>query len=223
MDEKRICFIVCVNQEQYYRECEQYIQHLIVPEGYQVEILAVYDAKSMAAGYNEAMRASDAKYKVYLHQDVFLIYPNLIQELLEKFQNSKVGMLGVIGCEKLPESGIMWETERVGNLDTILFGERNQLLNQEESKDRIVDAIDGVFMATQYDIPWREDLFQNWDFYDVSQCKEFQRAGYDVVVPYMSETWCIHDDGILNLTNYNANREIFIKEYMAKYELGESR
>lgn len=216
MDEKKICFITCVNQEQYYRECLQYIQHLLVPEGYQTEILAVYDASSMAAGYNEAMKSSDAKYKVYLHQDVFLIYPNLIQELLDKFQNPHIGMIGVIGCEKLSESGIMWETERIGNLDTILLGERNHLLNQEEGKDNVVEAIDGAFMATQYDITWREDLFKSWDFYDVSQCREFQRAGYEVVVPYMSETWCIHDDGILNMANYNVNREIFIKEYVDK-------
>lgn len=70
-------------------------------------------------------------------------------------------------------------------------------------------------MITQYDIPWRKDLFCGWDFYDISQCKEFQRAGYDVVVPYMEKPWCIHDDGILNLEHYNTDREIFLEEYQA--------
>ena len=27
-----------------------------------------------------------------------------------------------------------------------------------------VQAIDGLFMATQYDIPWREDLFGGFTF-----------------------------------------------------------
>lgn len=62
---------------------------------------------------------------------------------------------------------------------------------------------------------WRKDLFCGWDFYDISQCKEFQRAGYDVVVPYMEKPWCIHDDGILNLEHYNTDRVIFLEEYQA--------
>lgn len=213
MDEKTVCFIVCVNEPRYYEECKKYIRQLLVPEGYQVEVIAVYDAKSMTAGYNKAMRASNAKYKVYLHQDVFIICPDFIKIMLQKFQTTKAGMLGVIGCIKLPNSGIMWETERVGNVDTILFGKRNHLCNQEKGIDKTVEAIDGLLMITQYDVPWREDLFDNWDFYDISQCKEFQRAGYKVIVPYMERPWCIHDDGILSLENYNADRQIFLKEY----------
>ncbi len=36
-----------------------------------------------------------------------------------------------------------------------------------------VRVIDGLIMVTQYDLPWREDLFLGWHFYDVSQCLEF--------------------------------------------------
>ena len=39
----------------------------------------------------------------------------------------------------------------------------------EEAKHGVieVEAIDGLLMATQYDIPWREYLFYMWVFYDV--------------------------------------------------------
>lgn len=40
-----------------------------------------------------------------------------------------------------------------------------------------VSAIDGLFMATQYDIKWREDLLDGFHFYDVSQCFEFAQQG----------------------------------------------
>ena len=40
-----------------------------------------------------------------------------------------------------------------------------------------------------------KDLFDGWDFYDISQCQEFRRTGYKVVVPKQEEAWCIHDDG----------------------------
>lgn len=50
-------------------------------------------------------------------------------------------------------------------------------------------------------------------FYDVSQGEEFRRNGYKVVVPYMDKSWCIHDDGFLNLSRYDEFRDIFLKEY----------
>ena len=27
-------------------------------------------------------------------------------------------------------------------------------------------VLDGLLMVTQYDLPWREDLFQGWDLYN---------------------------------------------------------
>ena len=76
-----------------------------------------------------------------------------------------------------------------------------------------MEALDGLLMATQYDVPWREDLFTKWDFYDISQSQEFLRAGYKVVVPNQEEPWCIHDDGFFNLKNYYVSRKIFVDEY----------
>ena len=80
MNNKKICFIMCSNDEFLARECQIYIEQLLVPENYEVEVLVVKDAKSMTSGYNEAMRASDAKYKVYLHQDVLILNRGFIYD-----------------------------------------------------------------------------------------------------------------------------------------------
>lgn len=214
---KKVSFIFCSNDKLYENEAITYINSLHVPEGYEVEILSVEQAKSMTSGYNEAMEATDAKYKVYMHQDVFIINKNFIADMLRCFEDEKIGMLGLIGAEKLPESAIMWDCDRVGNIKTICDGKSNILCLQHQDKTDIeVEAIDGLLMITQYDIPWRDDIFTDWDFYDISQCQEFLKRGYKVVVPYMEQAWCIHDDGILNLTKYDKNREKFLKEY--KYE-----
>ena len=66
MDEKKISFIMCTNNEQYAQESMYFINKLSIPKGYSIEILSVTDAKSMTSGYNEGMRASNAKYKIYL-------------------------------------------------------------------------------------------------------------------------------------------------------------
>ena len=64
-------------------ECVFYIDELIVPEGYEVDILTIAEATSICGAYNLAMQKSEAKYKIYLHQDVFLLKKNLLQEMLD--------------------------------------------------------------------------------------------------------------------------------------------
>lgn len=81
MNDKKICFIACVNNEFLYEESVLYIKHLHVSVGIQVDLLAVRGAESMAAGYQVAMDASDAKYKIYIHQDVFMVDPNLLSDV----------------------------------------------------------------------------------------------------------------------------------------------
>ena len=73
MDQNKICFIICVNDDLFFQECVNYIHWLEVPEGMEVEVLEIREAKSMTSGYNEGMSSSNAKYKVYMHQDVFII------------------------------------------------------------------------------------------------------------------------------------------------------
>ena len=76
-----------------------------------------------------------------------------------------------------------------------------------------VRAIDGFIMVTQYDLVWREDLFQGWHFYDVSQSMEFEKAGYEVGVPKQTSPWCLHDTGVTNLINYEETRSLFVRNY----------
>ena len=217
LNEKEICFIMCTNNQVYMEEALYYITHLNVPEGYEISFLAVEDAKSMTAGYNEGMGSSNAKYKVYLHQDTFIVYPNFLVDTIRLFEeNPQVGMLGMIGIPKMSESGIMWDGMQVGSIyeshifETIIRG--NQILDDQKYEE--VQAVDGLLMMTQYDVPWREDIFDKWDFYDASQSMEFIKRGYKVVVPQMEKPWVIHDCGLLNKDNYEEERLKFVGEYL---------
>lgn len=214
MNPNKICFILCVNNPLYEAECMRYLSELEVPEGFEKEQLSVWDAECMTAGYNEAMRFSDAKYKVYLHQDVFIINKNFIFDLLKIFENPEIGMVGMVGSPVLPPNAVMWSGKRVGkiycchNLST-----SESELGEAKAPYQEVEAIDGLLMATQADVTWREDLFRGWDFYDISQSMEFRRHGYKIVVPATETPWCIHDDGVLNYKNYFRWQETFLKEY----------
>lgn len=217
IEENKFCFIICSNNSLFLEECLFYISRLEIPRGYEVETISIGEAKSMTAGYNEGMRASNAKYKIYLHQDVFIVYPGFLQSVLDIFKSDEtIGMIGMVGAPKMSVNGVMWNDYRQG----ALYGVSPERVKKDSYKYRITDglyeveAIDGLMMITSADLYWRQDLFDGWDFYDVSQSLEFNRKGYKVVVPEQHFPWCRHEDGgIMNLANYDKYRKICMEEY----------
>lgn len=213
MNSHKFCFIICTNDIDYQNECIKYISNLALPHKYTLDIITIQNATSMTSGYNKAMYESDAKYKIYLHQDVFIINNHFLYDLLNIFSDSSIGMFGMVGTPIFPASCIAWKATRVGSLySNNIFKSIISDLSAPSLTD--VECIDGLLIATQYDLAWREDLFKAWDFYDISQSFEFRKAGYRVVVPPMDMPWVIHDDGIINLDNYDNEKEIFKKEYL---------
>lgn len=217
MDEKKICFITCVNDARQYAEARLYLEQLYLPPGTEAEFRAVEGASSMAEGYNAAMRSSEAKYKVYLHQDVCIVNKQVIATCLDVFKkDEQCGLIGTVGCLKLPKNGMWWDTDKTAGASVYTLDYEQIKLVRGNVSDSLADvqAIDGIFMMTQYDIPWREDLFRGWHFYDIAQSLEFARKGYKVQVPSQDEVWCIHDTVEKELTeDYHHWRQIFLREY----------
>lgn len=218
MNEKKICFIIYGYDKQYQKECVKYIGQLRRPEKYEIDILSMCEEKgefqSAACWYHEKMKQSDAKYKIYLRQEVFLINRNCLFDLLEIFEaDSAVGMIGVIGSRKLHSNGDLinsWDSGRMRIWDL------NDEVETSFDANKItieVEAVNGFFMATQYDLQWREDLFDGECFYDAAQALEFRRKGYKIVLPYQKEIWCLYDQGYNNWEKYDEYRERFCHEY----------
>ncbi|MBR5361604.1 MAG: glycosyltransferase family protein [Lachnospiraceae bacterium] len=215
MNDKKISFIMCTNDDRAADEACLYIDRLDIPEGYEIEIKRITDAASMAEGYNRAMNSTDSRYKIYLHQDVMIIKRDFILHIISLFADSHIGLIGMVGCPTLPQNGIMWNTDRVGAAYAydgsgliewnLCMGVNNAFYD--------VEAVDGFLMATQYDIPWREDIFGGFDFYDASQSMEFIKRGYRVVVPAQDPPWTLHDCGLNNYRSYFRYREVFIENY----------
>lgn len=223
MDNQQFCFIICYNNSAFLNECLLYIRRLIIPEGYTIDVITISEAESMTEGYQAGMKASSAKYKIYLHQDVFILNNNFLSDTLQLFlKNPTVGMLGMVGTKKLPKSAVMWDSKnRVGALRSCTLNTIDDFfdipINTADGHLETVMAVDGLLMMTQYDVDWRQDLFHGWDFYDISQSFEFRRAGYQVAVPYQKTPWVLHDCGFLNLSDYNKARDIFAIEYQGEY------
>lgn len=212
MNEISIAFITCVNDVAEYKEALRYIEQLNVPEGYSIDTIAVQEADSMAGGYQAAMQACNSKYKIYMHQDVFIRNQDFLKHIIKIFQeDEKIGLIGMVGRKKLPEKLMVAADWDIGNI--IFNGGSIEKEPTKSEKFTEVEAVDGLLLATQYDVDWRMDLFDGWDFYDISQCQEFRRRGYKVVVPYQGEAWCDHDNTYSRLEKYFFYQQKFCEEY----------
>ena len=217
-DPKKICFIYCANNEPLLAESLRSVAELYIPGGYGVANQVIRNATGLAKAYNEGMRASDAKYKVYLHQDILVINRNFLKEMVMIFlKHPELGMLGVGGAKRLPPDAywphatacygrFMW-----GDLQYNVPFAWNEVVGDYES----VQAIDGVAMITQYDLPWREDIFTGWHFYDISQSLEFIKAGYQVGIPRQTAPWFLHRAHDGSTVGYEEARQLFLTHYGA--------
>lgn len=228
MNPNKFAFIICTNDDLYLQECFHYLNQLILPEGYETEVLTLVDAKSMTSGYNEGMSSTDAKYKIYMHQDVFITNRYFLSDILSIFQSdAAIGMIGMVGYPVVSDSGFMWLAKRAGI--TYPYGAKKIYPHADYNKYRYslsqgiedVSLIDGLMMVTAYDLPWNEDELTDWHFYDAFQSMNYLFHGYRVVVPTQTLPWFIHDDGFfLSMWDYDKYRQLFMNKY--KDYLGKS-
>ena len=155
MDNWQFCFIICYNSDMFLEECLLYINQLTIPVGYSIDIITIAEADSMTEAYQAGMEASPARYKIYLHQDVFILNKNFLVDTLEIFtDNPLIGMLGMVGTKKLPPSAVMWESKnRIGALRSCTLNTIDDFFDIPMPKGRNyveeVMVVDGLLMLTQ--------------------------------------------------------------------------
>ncbi|MDA3835588.1 MAG: glycosyltransferase, partial [Spirochaetales bacterium] len=200
-----------------YQECLKHLDELRVPAGFEIEKIVLRDVHNLAASYNLAIKTTEAKYKVYLHQETLIIHKNFLLDLIKLFKDQPgLGMVGVLGSKTIPTNGVWWDSNykygkvyknQTGTLELKAFAE----VRGEYEKVR---ALDGMLLSTQYDVHWREDLFDTQLYSELAQVLEINRAGYVVVVPQQVDPWCRYNGNFFVLRNEDeAGRNQFLDEY----------
>ena len=87
MKDHTILVVVCINNEELFEQCERQIRNLLFP-GLCRTNFPIRDAKSMASAYNRAL-SYPAKYKVYIHQDTYLINREMLYTLISLLKITK--------------------------------------------------------------------------------------------------------------------------------------
>lgn len=219
-----VSYIMCANDQRYVEEVLLYLRRQRLPADRAMTVSVVYHAPGMAAGYNIAMRLSDAPYKIYIHQDTFIFDTEYTCKLIEALTDSDYDMLGIAGTSKMPPSGRWWDS-RGKDAHLCLYQDFviSMLRSVTEPKEEgllDVQCIDGVLIATKQDVIWREDLFTDFHFYDISQSYEFAKRSFKVGI-YRNQT---ADCGVLHEVSvsknrksqqaYEDSREVFLRSYL---------
>ena len=211
MNNKKFAIIIHKTDEKVCNKLVKSLEELVKPKKFSVEILPV-EGDNKYSAYQQAMEKSDARYKLYLDEKVLLQDKNVLNKLLEIFQSDeKIGVIGVCGAIEISTHGICFSS--VKRCGKILVDKNKKLLDWRNISwlFQEVKAVDGWFMATQYDVTWRDDLFNKEPFGDTAQCIEFQRKGYKVVVANQKDAWAWCQSSQLQIDN--PSRQAFLDEY----------
>ena len=128
-------------------------------------------------------------------------------------------MIGAAGACKLKTNGIWWEkSDYCSSVYYNAYDSKIERCYSYKYTEELIEvqAIDGLIMVTQKDYKWREDIFDGWHFYDVSQSLEFIKNGDKVVVLNKKDPWVLHDCGITWTASdevYEKYRLKLVKEY----------
>ncbi len=195
LSKDKIAIIIHSSDEQYLEECLNYVEMLEIPELYTVDVFVGDEASEKAVFYNEAMEVSDAKYKLYLSENTFIVQKDCLLQCIKLFEeNEKLGMLGILGSKGEAKLGkaIVSDSQSTG------------LHDFQKGKDGyyIAEKLDEAFLFTQYDIAWENAS---------EHAADFVENGYLAAVPYQDIAWCQVD---INLPVGKVSEEQQIYNYI---------
>ena len=214
MREKKLAFFVRKSDEVRYSACLESLQALHLPAGYEAELFTLAAESPYAAQANRALTLSDAKYKIYINDDVRLVRSQLIEELLTVFKDASIGMVGVLGSQSLPRDGNVLESDykrgvvyvpKGRELSEMRFGE----VSEEETAD--VRFVLPSFFATQVDLPWDEE-YETQYYALLAQCRSFEEIRSRIVTSLAKEAWCAYQSRDISFDAEEADHAKFFAD-----------
>ena len=193
---KRIAVISCVNDGSKYDLMRSSLGTTDVAESYHVDFYPIYDAKSMSEGYNRGLNQAfpHTDYVLYVHQDVEFIDSEWLNLAIEAIDKKQLALVGVVGCDKLPDSLVFWEGKCQGAVLEDRGGGKSLLnFGYKSSETQNSDMIDGLIMMTNKPLSWPE--ISGFHFYDVLMSQKFIKNGLRVGIPHHSGMSLCHNIG----------------------------
>ena len=222
--EKKIVVLLRDSHTGQHEVCIEALKNVKWPDGYGVEVFTIDAQKPYAAQVNEVLADTDAKVKIYINDDLFLVHAQAIEELLEIFRDESIGMVGFLGSVSLPVSGNLMDSP-------YKCGAVYVPTEEDFSEMRFGTAVQAAadvryilpsFFATQWDIPWDESYEKQY-YAVLAYCRAFEEEGYRIVVPLPENIWCAYQVKNISFDASEADRKKFFTRYHTYLDGTESK
>lgn len=214
MNSCKIAIVVYKKEDLKYEKCIESINNLIIPHGVHFDIVTIEAETYGGMAHNRIMQQINAKYKIYINESIRFVNERFLFEIIEIFKDREIGAIGMLGAQSVHLSGEWWKSNR--RCGVVYSQENNQIqeIRLTSSNDLLeeVRIVDDAFLATQYDLPWQDEFKTNY-FSVMSYCREFELAGYKVVVPNPKKPWCIYLQLDAITKEMQGEKDIFLKKY----------
>jgi len=173
--------------------------------------------KSLSETYNEILQESKTDIVVLCHDDIYFDTNSWYSKILNHFEDTDYGIIGVAGTTYMPKSGMWWEdrSKMVGIVNHESEGKKWESKYSGGFGNGIKETIvvDGVFMVVK-----KSNLKQNFDesvsgfhFYDIQFC--FRNFIEGVKIGVISNVRVTHKSiGITN-QQWEKNRILFSEKF----------
>jgi len=197
----------------------QHIEHLKKSSGLKdIEIIEyINHGESLTKFYNKGLSESKNNILVFCHDDIILNTNNWGKKILNHFNNSDYGILGVAGTTDLSESGRWWDdnTKMMGQVKHQHEGKSWDSIYCSNFGEKILQSVivDGLFFVVN-----KERLKSNFDesfkgfhFYEIDFC--FNNHLHGVKVGVISNIRVTHKSIGMTNQEWEDNRKQFVEKY----------
>ena len=215
MNEKGIAILVWKRNEEHYANCIEGLRQLQYPAGYEVQVYTLTEQDTFAKQCNSVLAETDAKYKIYLSDEMRITAPTFVQDMLNIFADGSIGIVGVLGSREMPLSAnVMEAPNKYGSVLIPVNAGFEKLTYNTQTDGGTIDvcAILPSLFITQYDLPW--DSEYTGQYYAVqAMCRDFTQHGYRIAIPMPRTPYCAYQMADIIFTSGENDREHFFAVY----------
>ena len=198
----------------------EFIEYLKKSSGYKkIEVIEKINngEKSLSEIYNEILQESKTDIIVLCHDDIYFDTNSWYSKILNHFEDTDYGIIGVAGSTYMPKSGMWWEdrTKMVGIVNHESEGKKWESKYSGGFGNGIKETVvvDGVFMVVK-----KSNLKQNFDesvegfhFYDIQFC--FRNFIEGVKIGVISNVRITHKSIGMTNEQWEKNRILFSEKF----------
>jgi GT2 family glycosyltransferase len=210
-----ISVVYCTREEN-----PEHKEHIIKTSGNskKIEVIEIINnGESLTKAYNRGLKMATNDIVVFCHDDIIFEKNGWATKLVNHFQNSDYGIIGIAGTTDLDETGRWWN-DRSKMIGAVKHRQNGKTWENKYSgvfPKQILESVivDGLFFAIHKDRIKEgfDDTVEGFHFYEIDFCFRNHLKGVKVGVTF--DVKVIHKSVGETNQQWEENRKLFIEKY----------